>query len=228
MRCWPDDWACEPADVPIGRRIVAQMEGFVYDLHASGLAPSTIRRHLDGLHLLGGKLICNRHFEDPPGKVPDLALVIDDEGGPLIDGGHSITDQKAFDATCRKLNKFLNRPDQENDKSQRSRKRKPMAIFRLAAMIAEATTDAYGPEEESGGLLVYLQEEVSLPFMTAVLGVDVQVIGFDSGPGIELVAVCKRGKARQRIPVQDLPLPRPPPSGHEWIAAYKRWLAREG
>jgi hypothetical protein len=39
----------------------------------------------------------------------------------------------------------------------------------------------------------------------------------------QIVAVCTRGKSRQRVPILDLPLPDPPPAGAEWIDAYRRW-----
>jgi len=41
-----------------------------------------------------------------------------------------------------------------------------------------------------------------------------------------IVAVCSRGKARQRVPILDLPLPNPPPEGAEWIEAFRRWASR--
>jgi hypothetical protein len=38
-----------------------------------------------------------------------------------------------------------------------------------------------------------------------------------------IVAVCRRGRSRQRISILDLPLPDPSPGGAEWIDAYRRW-----
>jgi hypothetical protein len=40
-----------------------------------------------------------------------------------------------------------------------------------------------------------------------------------------LDAVCERDGERQRISLTNLPLPSPPPSGVEWIAAYRRWVS---
>jgi hypothetical protein len=40
---------------------------------------------------------------------------------------------------------------------------------------------------------------------------------------IESVAVCGRGRSRQRIGILDLPLPDPLPDGAEWVEAYRRW-----
>jgi hypothetical protein len=39
-----------------------------------------------------------------------------------------------------------------------------------------------------------------------------------------LKAVCERNGKRQLIGLIDLQLPKPPPSGAAWIAAYRRWL----
>jgi hypothetical protein len=39
----------------------------------------------------------------------------------------------------------------------------------------------------------------------------------------DVVAVCYRGRERQAIPILELPLPDPPPTGWEWIEAYRSW-----
>jgi hypothetical protein len=56
-----------------------------------------------------------------------------------------------------------------------------------------------------------------------VLGVEVTVDRVDISDDERIVAVCTRGKSRQRIPILDLPLPDPLPKGSEWIDAYRRW-----
>jgi hypothetical protein len=38
-----------------------------------------------------------------------------------------------------------------------------------------------------------------------------------------IVAICKRGRSRQAIDILELPLPSPPPTGAEWIEAYRHW-----
>jgi hypothetical protein len=40
---------------------------------------------------------------------------------------------------------------------------------------------------------------------------------------IRHILVERDGKAKQRIPILDLPLPTPRPEGTEWIDAYRRW-----
>jgi hypothetical protein len=39
----------------------------------------------------------------------------------------------------------------------------------------------------------------------------------------QLIAVCRKGKDRQRISLTDLPLPETLPEGGEWIVAYRYW-----
>lgn len=56
-----------------------------------------------------------------------------------------------------------------------------------------------------------------------VLGVEVTVEKLDLTECNEIVAVCKRGAARQRISIDELPLPSPAPQGAEWIEAYRYW-----
>lgn len=57
-----------------------------------------------------------------------------------------------------------------------------------------------------------------------LLGVSVTVLRVDLNQREEIVAVCRRDRIRQTVPILDLPLPSPPPAGAEWIDAYRRWL----
>jgi hypothetical protein len=59
--------------------------------------------------------------------------------------------------------------------------------------------------------------------LEALLDMDVEVERLDLNDAGEVVAVCRRGRFRQRVPILDLPLPDPPPSGWEWIEAYRYW-----
>ena len=93
----------------------------------------------------------------------------------------------------------------------------------LDALIEEAVVDAYGESEQTVGFYTMLEENLETPFSTVVLGVTVTVERLDLTDDEQIVAVCARGKARQRIPLLDLPLPAPPPTGGEWIAALSRW-----
>jgi hypothetical protein len=94
---------------------------------------------------------------------------------------------------------------------------------KLDALVADATVDCYNEDEQRTGLLTMIQEHLALPFNTQVLGVPVVVERIDINSADEIVALCRRGRDRQAIPILDLPLPSPPPAGFEWIAAYRHW-----
>ncbi len=93
----------------------------------------------------------------------------------------------------------------------------------LDRLIEEATVDCYNESEEVTGIFTMLEENLAVPFITTMLGVEVTVERVDLNNAGEIVAVCRRGRERQRVPVIDLPLPEPKPKGTEWIDAYRRW-----
>ena len=93
----------------------------------------------------------------------------------------------------------------------------------LDALIAEATVDCYNESECVTGFYTMLEEHLTVPFQTVVLGVDVTVTGLDLTEDGHITAVCTRGTATQRVPLLDLPLPMPKPEGGVWIDAYRRW-----
>ena len=102
-------------------------------------------------------------------------------------------------------------------------RRKALSTARLDHLIEEATMDAYDESEQKVGFCTMLEEHLVVPFATKVLGVDVVVERVDPSDDGGIMAVCRRGRARQRISILDLPLPNPPPDGAEWIDAYRRW-----
>jgi hypothetical protein len=61
-------------------------------------------------------------------------------------------------------------------------------------------------------------EHLAMPFQTSVLGVEVIVTKIDLTDDAQVVAVCVRGRWRQRIELLDLPLSTRLP---EWIEAYR-------
>lgn len=93
----------------------------------------------------------------------------------------------------------------------------------LDKLIEEATVDCYDKEEQASGFFTMIEENLALPFATRVLGVEVSVVAVEMDDDGSLEAMCERGGERQRIALAKLPLPSPPPSGAEWIAAYRRW-----
>lgn len=98
----------------------------------------------------------------------------------------------------------------------------------LEKLINEATLDAYGESEQKTGFLTMLEDNLGLPFETEVLGVMVTVERIDLSQADEIVAICRRGRRQQAIPILDMPLPFPPPAGAEWIEAYRRWASPGG
>src|SRR5436190_18447271 len=104
-------------------------------------------------------------------------------------------------------------------------KRQPhLSPGKLDEMIAEATVDAYGEEEQTAGFFTMFEERLKLPFKTEVLGMEVTVERLDVTDDEQIVAVCSRGKSQQSIPILDLTLPDALPEGAEWIEAFRRWV----
>lgn len=120
---WPLDWHCEQADVAFGARIVAYFKPFLRHLLSQSLTPKTLMRHRDHLHLLGGEIIRRRH-EDPGlrGKSVEQTVLqlVDDDCGPLIWPRITEQQQNAFDATCRKLYRFLRAPSDSAQKRSKT------------------------------------------------------------------------------------------------------------
>jgi Calcium binding len=98
-----------------------------------------------------------------------------------------------------------------------------ISLARLNELIEEAIVDAYGEEEQTGGFLTMLEDNLALPFSTNIFGAEAVVEKIDLTNDSWIVAVCRCGKIRQRIGILDLPLPTPAPAGAEWIAAYRHW-----
>lgn len=106
------------------------------------------------------------------------------------------------------------------DKKRRSR---AWSTADLDSLIEEAIVDAYGESEQTVGFYTMLEDHLAVPFATNVLGAEAIVEGVDLTDGDRIVAVCRRGRFRQRIGILDLPIPNPPPDGTQWIEAYRRW-----
>jgi len=98
-------------DLPPGQELVACFRPFIAALAVSGLAPKTIRQHVDNLWRLGGRIITDLNETPKLRKLPVRQVlwraIDDDEGGPLLRGGADEQEQRSFDATCRKLRRFL-------------------------------------------------------------------------------------------------------------------------
>ena len=94
----------------------------------------------------------------------------------------------------------------------------------LKALVEDAIVDAYDESEQRMGFHAVLDEHLAVPFTTTVLSVPVDVERVTLNDADEIVGICRRGPHRQLISLVDLPLPSPPPSGWEWIQAYRHWI----
>lgn len=104
------------------------------------------------------------------------------------------------------------------------RRRRPhQSKVELDVLVEEATIDCYDESEQATGLYTMIDEHLTLPFQTMVLGVDVTVDEIDITDRDAVVVRCRRGSESQWLPVLDLPLPDPPPVGWRWIEAYRHW-----
>lgn len=65
----------------------------------------------------------------------------------------------------------------------------------LDKLIEEATTDAYSESEQAGGFFAMIEENLSLPFTTQVLGQAVAVTKVDITKCDQIVAICVHGKS---------------------------------
>jgi hypothetical protein len=107
---WPGSWAYEKRDIPYGLRIVECFTPFLREMLALSLSRKTLRRHRDNIWILGGEVIRRVQMDSGLRRRPVEQVVLDfigDDGGPLLSHGQSEDEQRSFDATCRKLFRFL-------------------------------------------------------------------------------------------------------------------------
>lgn len=106
---WPERWMGLEEDRVYGEELLAAMRPFAEFLVESNLADKTVSSHLDNLWLLGGEIIrevstYNEYADPPQDKLRDAVC---GDGGPYCRHLYTEADERAFDATCRKLHKFL-------------------------------------------------------------------------------------------------------------------------
>lgn len=106
---WPESWHGVKEDIPYGQGIIDAMRPFVEHLISQGLAKKTIKIHLDNLWLLGGEIIRSVSMFEKYSIPPEENLLrnVDEEGGPYCRHLDSESQRRSYDATCRKLYKFL-------------------------------------------------------------------------------------------------------------------------
>jgi hypothetical protein len=105
---WPRSWMGLEKDLPPGEQLVALIRPFLESLAASDLSPKTIQKHVDNMWALGGEFIRDLHNAPPLRKRPveQHLLKMIEYGGPLLYHGDE-DQQRSFDSTCRKFQRFL-------------------------------------------------------------------------------------------------------------------------
>ena len=107
---WPTSWAGEEIDLTPGREIVEFLKPFLLYLLTTKLAPKTLRRYRDHMWMLGGEVILSLNDDPSLRRKPVEKVTFDllgEEGSPLIWPQITEQQQDAFDASCRKLYRFL-------------------------------------------------------------------------------------------------------------------------
>jgi hypothetical protein len=95
-------------------RLVEYFKPFLRDLLALGLSRTTLRRHRDNIWLLGGEVIRRLQMDSGLRRRPVEQIVLDligEDGGPPLSHRQSEAEQSGFDATCRRLFRFLTEPE---------------------------------------------------------------------------------------------------------------------
>jgi len=107
---WPKQWMGMDEDVPYGKGIVEAMRPFIEALIEEGLSDRILQKHAGNLWLLGGEIIREVSMDeeyDVTTPVDKLRESIGPDDGPLCRHINSEGEQLSFDATCRKLHRFL-------------------------------------------------------------------------------------------------------------------------
>lgn len=112
---WPDSWMGFDEDLTTGKYILDGFLPFVKFLIEQGFAKRTIKNHMDNLWLLGAEIIRGVHDDERQRNLPPKALLfeyVNEEGGPWVhqwDPNNSKDEGEcnSYDATCRKLFRFL-------------------------------------------------------------------------------------------------------------------------
>jgi hypothetical protein len=86
---------------------------------------------------------------------------------------------------------------------QASRRKWPPSATVLDGLIDEVIVDAYGDSEQRTGFHAMFDRHLALPFEVEILGVTATVERVDMDDNEQIVAVCRRGRARQSIPILD-------------------------
>ena len=95
----------------------------------------------------------------------------------------------------------------------------------IREIIEEAIVDAYNDEEQEGGFLVLLQDNLPFPFKAYVIGEEVKVVDVDQDVDERgIMAICKLKGRKHRVSITSLEWIGKAPKEAKYIEAYKAWL----
>ncbi len=106
---WPERWMGTEKDKLYGQGLLEAMRPFIEHLIMKGLKNKTVRRHMDNLWVLGGEIIRSVSTCDEYGNLAAESLrdSVGPDGGLYCSGFQYECEMTSYDATCRKLHKFL-------------------------------------------------------------------------------------------------------------------------
>jgi hypothetical protein len=106
---WPKNWAGVGDDVRLGLGLVAPMRAFLTHLLEQDISAKTLHRHFNSLWVIGGEIIRAVNDDNSLRKQPPHQLLLDaiEHGQAPLVCGVTEKDQCSFDATARKLLRFL-------------------------------------------------------------------------------------------------------------------------
>lgn len=96
----------------------------------------------------------------------------------------------------------------------------------LTKLLAEATVDAYGDDEQFSGVLDTLGENLPFPFTAQIVGETVTVIGLDenaSSLSRGIVARVQRENKEYKVGLAELTVPEKIETNKYW-EMYRYWL----
>jgi hypothetical protein len=124
MEEWPHSWAGIPEnDEPVGQGMLVPMREFMASLHAQGLSRKTLHRHRTSLWVIGGEVIRKLNYDESLLKIEPTQLLfqsVEDGLAPLVSQA-TPAEQDTFDATARKLLRFLSTQAQSTLGPERNR-----------------------------------------------------------------------------------------------------------
>jgi hypothetical protein len=97
---------------------------------------------------------------------------------------------------------------------------------RLQELLDQATMDCYDEEEEFGGVLCTLEDNLSFPLQAEAMGDPVEVTGLDSRRSSSrrgIVARVRKGGKEYAVGLSELVIVDPNPTSAEWLEVYRYW-----